>query len=675
MADPWIIDPKTGKLIPNPDYNPNEKPLSASDPYTWTPDQRINLLNAAGYQWQSGQGRGALWLSPDGQPVSEEAALTRVITEGSRVPGRTPSPSGAGLPAGYVQGADGLVYRQVDGQLRLATSAELDALNAPAPGAVWHGFAPQYDSYVEPRTGDQVFTVNGQETRRVSGATWAALSPEQKQAYEVALQTQAEQAALARQQAGDVAAGQRNAASDIAAGQRNAASDIAAGQRTAMQQAGESARAAAGEAGTRERFGFTYGEKAAMDRAALAEQARQANLSSATSAFGDVTRTAPQLGQLALANAGFTRDVTRNAPDYLARAFFQQGQKSPLPQVSQADLINQLRSNIEGFNTALQGFNPQVGPYVPPPAAATFPGVAQAGFPAAPIAAPIATPKPIDTTGMITAGSIPGATGAIYAPNWTPGTTDAATGVQTAGGFAWNPSGTGGVYALGGGGMTQDNMVMTGDAKPGSDKPNEELVIDLPDDGGLLVIPKDKLIGTRKHMAAKAPAMAHGGYSAAHPGFAGAAAQVSERQDISMERARKIIGAGKARASESARKKNPRLNRVPYAAGGGLFGFSIPQLPMPGQITQEGLQALERNVRPPAINTILGGGIAQTPNFGFDLFTPQQIRSLTPETRQALGTTLATQFNETPENVDFAMEQRFGPKRARGRAGQVAGFA
>ena len=213
-----------------------------------------------------------------------------------------------------------------------------------------------------------------------------------------------------------------------------------------------------------------------------------------------------------------------------------------------------------------------------------------------------------------------------------PGTPGATSGFQGAVGTTTSPYYSPPPKPLAHGGFTESNMVMTGDAKPGSDKPNEELVIDLPNDMGMMVIPKDRLIGKRKRMP-KAP-MPMGG-----------------------------------------ERKGSQRGGVPYAAHGGLFGFDIPQLPAPEAMTEAGIKSLEQSVRPPAINTILGGGIAQSPRFGFELFTPQQIRSLTPETREALGTTLATQFNETPENVEFAMQQRFGPKRARGRAGQVAGFA
>ena len=48
--------------------------------------------------------------------------------------------------------------------------------------------------------------------------------------------------------------------------------------------------------------------------------------------------------------------------------------------------------------------------------------------------------------------------------------------------------------------------------------------------------------------------------SKAHPGFKGAVKEVEKKEGVSKESAEKIIGAGKARASASARRANPNLN-------------------------------------------------------------------------------------------------------------------
>jgi hypothetical protein len=46
-----------------------------------------------------------------------------------------------------------------------------------------------------------------------------------------------------------------------------------------------------------------------------------------------------------------------------------------------------------------------------------------------------------------------------------------------------------------------------------------------------------------------------------HPGFKGAVKQV-QKQGKSKKEAQKIIGAGKAKASPAAKKRNPRLKKT-----------------------------------------------------------------------------------------------------------------
>jgi hypothetical protein len=47
-----------------------------------------------------------------------------------------------------------------------------------------------------------------------------------------------------------------------------------------------------------------------------------------------------------------------------------------------------------------------------------------------------------------------------------------------------------------------------------------------------------------------------------HPGFENVARRISRQQGVSMDRARAMLAAGTRRASPTARKANPRLNRV-----------------------------------------------------------------------------------------------------------------
>lgn len=361
-----------------------------------------------------------------------------------------------------------------------------------------------------------------------------------------------------------------------------------------------------------------FNEISAYNRANLAEEARKANLQAATSAFGNVVSSAAPLGQLGLDQNKFAAQLMREAPDYLARAFFQQGGTSPLPQVGQADVINSVRDYINQINKTLSGLNTDVGafqpmaPRVPTPVTETFidPGRTFAPAPKAPEPAAGFNPRAVYEA-AITANNAakPAAMPTqTFAPAAVP---RAAAPAPT---IASLPTDQRQLLRMEKGGHGF-NMVITGDSSDG--KPNEELVIDMPGDAGMAVIPMDDI-------------------------------------------------------KDAPKKK--KGGKVPYAAEGGFFGFGIPQIPTIAPTTNEQLRSLEAANRPPAINQIMSGGLAGSPRFGFDLFTPQQIRSLTPETRDALGTTLATQFNETLENVDFAQQQRFGAKRNQGTARQIAGF-
>lgn len=405
------------------------------------------------------------------------------------------------------------------------------------------------------------------------------------------------------------------------------------------------------------KFGFeTAGaaETAGFNRATLAEDARQANLRSATDAFGDVTRVAPEFGKLALANAGFIRDTLKTPPDYLSRAWFQQGKTSPLPQVSTADIINSLRSNIEGFNTTLQGFNPQVGAYTPPPVYQPYvPPVVSA-----------AAPPP--TTGP-----------ALLQSNLAP---DARRVAEE----AFRPGGAFGFTSadaprLAGGGFTREPMFVVGDSRSGEPTGHEEMVTN-PTRAPVAVRPMNRYAeGTgATHRMPDGSTMA----GAQHPSGNMPKDPEMMADEAKVKAMSKLMGFVENPSTlhalvDEVSEVRGKKKRIPsYANGTGLFGFDLPQLPgVQGPSSQQEIQALERSVRPPAIDTLFGGGVASSPRFGFDLFTPQQYGSLTPDDRSALGTTLATQYNETPENVEYAMQRRFGGSRAAGRATQLAGFA
>jgi len=103
----------------------------------------------------------------------------------SQKPAAGPKYSGTGLPAGYVMGADGLVYVQDSSTasgLRPATQQEIAILNTPAPRQVAER-APTPPQTFTDRNGDVVgvnpFT--GAEVYRIAGAQWADISPDEKE--------------------------------------------------------------------------------------------------------------------------------------------------------------------------------------------------------------------------------------------------------------------------------------------------------------------------------------------------------------------------------------------------------------------------------------------------------------------------------------------------------------
>ena len=101
-----------------------------------------------------------------------------------------------------------------------------------------------------------------------------------------------------------------------------------------------------------------------------------------------------------------------------------------------------------------------------------------------------------------------------------------------------------------------------------------------------------------------------------------------------------------------------------YASGldGPSNGFRLPGVKT---TTQAELQALEAANRPPAITSILNGQRPTPLNLGFSLPTPGLLNTLTPDEMSAFGTTLATQYNLSPSDVEAAIRQRFNGTGAR----------
>jgi hypothetical protein len=94
------------------------------------------------------------------------------------------------------------------------------------------------------------------------------------------------------------------------------------------------------------RFRSGAAETAGFNRATLAENARQADTEAALREFSTRANLVPAFGQIALGAAREGREILSGGKDFLARAFGQANQDSPLGHVTQADMINNLMSQL-----------------------------------------------------------------------------------------------------------------------------------------------------------------------------------------------------------------------------------------------------------------------------------------------------------------------------------------
>lgn len=504
-------------------------------------------------------------------------------------------------------------------------------------------------------------------------------------------------------------------------------------------------------------------------------------LASATSGFQSVNQLAPQLGQLALSGAEFTRDVLRNPSDFLARAFFQRGGESPLPVISQADVINQLRSNISGFNEVLGGFNtgPLNNAFTQPTSA----------FTSAPTAAPMTAVGP---TAPPPPAAPPQSTTTDPAPTSRWGTFQGFEAPPQPIPDPVQPSTRrwGTFQGFEEGGFTREPVFIVGEKESGKLNSTSEMIIN-PTGAPVQVIPRKDLpkgakarpttqplyqsdtIGPRTGSNVPIPDSARQvggqvvdmqaafdtatGMAGIAPGAADDAVRavgrladlpfadfrVSPRdttllalrqREIALEAARRGLTYRQAldemirdtlqRAGEARPPDVPGFAQGtqagitgflrqgsgagPYSTGGNDFyidqggtlqngaqptapqpapssgftftppdtGFQAPQLPMPAEANQADLVNLARQNSPPAVTSLFAGEQPADMQFGFPLFSPQQLDALTPAEKEALNTRLAFEGpgGTTLQDVEHAVRRRFSNLRASPRARFAVGF-
>lgn len=143
-------------------------------------------------------------------------------------------------------------------------------------------------------------------------------------------------------------------------------------------------------------FAANYGQQAAQ----LAESSRANRMQEYLNQQRLVQEAANAETNYLLNESQQIQEILRNPADFVARAFFQRGANSPLPQVTQADLINRLQQNRPRFDVgappAMPSFNlpplpqfvmPQTVPTTAPQSPTITPQVAAGNAPAAPQAA------------------------------------------------------------------------------------------------------------------------------------------------------------------------------------------------------------------------------------------------------------------------------------------------
>lgn len=469
-------------------------------------------------------------------------------------------------------------------------------------------------------------------------------------------------------------------------------------------------------------------ESGAYQRAVLNEQGAnsRAALSAQTSGFNTMAQLTPQLGRLALEQNEAVADRTRKPSDFLARAFSTRGGTSPMGMVTQADLINDLSGRIEGFNSVLAKYNPNsFGGFTTPSTQSAAVQMAPRSTPAA-AAMPESTYVVSGPNAGALAATEPGRAKAndnlkaAGAPSWLPGFNE--------GGVTREPMFKVGEEPDGSMNDTSEvivnpehapigvisNAELTGETQkrnnPADDMEAEQeqkkaaaigKVMQFVDDPKILHALVDEMDDHKKKSGKKMPGFASGtgykgfGFNSAQDqgsalagaynsgdidSFRGLGGTATDTRTNPMPVFGEGLG-GLGRPTSNMTFNGQALDRgfvgvngrgTYYSQSGNPVyadqldspsnGFRIPGVKT---TTQAELQALELANRPPAITSILNGQRPTPLNLGFSLPTPGLLNTLTPDEKEAFGTTLATQYNLSPSDVEAAIRQRFGGSGAR----------
>ena len=382
-----------------------------------------------------------------------------------------------------------------------------------------------------------------------------------------------------------------------------------------------------------------FNEQLRFDRETLTETTRRFDESESRLRARLGLDTATQLGDLGLRLAADEADILRNPADFVARSFRTRGEKSPFPEVFQADLINRAREQLGGALDAAGAAAGGGTEELPPPqtrfdvsgetGALQDDGLthltgAQDVFNAAQAEGLSTEQADIlsrqQQLAERTAGDAPNLIKELLAKQIKERA--AAGGVET--------TGTGIRFAHGG--TTRAKRLIVGDSPDGLANPE---VIENPE-GKPLRITSSRF--TKDKSGKGVPRFAFG----------------TETEDISTSSPR--LSGTRTRFTQPAR--TPGAGSISSLD---RFRSTLNLAPT----TQGEIRGAEERARPPAVRSLLQGERPARLRFNqFPLFTPQQLGDLTDDEIPALQTTLATQFGESLNDVLKLVERRFGPTRS-----------
>jgi len=135
-----------------------------------------------------------------------------------------------------------------------------------------------------------------------------------------------------------------------------------------------------------------------------------------------------------------------------------------------------------------------------------------------------------------------------------------------------------------------------------------------------------------------------------------------------------LSGPARAQFTETIREQVPIPDFQTWASTQGpSFAptplLNVPNVPTPRRTTQEQLIAQSRATTPPAVASVLSGQMPSPLQFGgLPLPTFQQLQALTPTEQQMLNSRLMTEFNVPLEDVAFQSQRQFStPSMERNR--------